>query len=71
MGDKSDNIISVFDKCGKKTVEKCYNDTEFFSDKLKKENRTDRFELNKKLISFDLIPQELVDLYYTSILINL
>jgi 5'-3' exonuclease len=71
LGDKSDNIIAVFDKCGKKTVEKCYNDIEFFSDKLKKENRTDRFELNKKLIHFDLIPKELVDLYYTSILVNL
>ena len=33
-GDKSDNIPGVFNKCGKKTVEKCYDDPIFFETKL-------------------------------------
>jgi len=39
LGDKSDNIQGVFEKCGKKTVEKCFDDPEFFETKLNKENK--------------------------------
>ena len=53
LGDKSDNILPIFNKCGKKTVEKCYDNKEFFLSKLKEENREEVFELNKKLICFD------------------
>ena len=71
LGDKSDNILPVFTKCGKKTVEKCYDNEEFFLSKLKQEDKEDIFEINKKLICFDLIPSELVELFYNNILTNL
>ena len=71
LGDKSDNILPVFNKCGKKTVEKCYDNKEFFLTKLKEEAKEEVFELNKKLISFELIPSELVELFYNNILTEL
>lgn len=71
LGDKSDNILPVFTKCGKKTVEKCYDNEEFFLSKLKQEDKEEVFEINKKLICFDLIPSELVELFYNNILTNL
>lgn len=38
MGDSSDNISSVFKKCGPKTAIKCYDEPEYFNAKLKKED---------------------------------
>ena len=58
MGDKSDNIPSIFAKCGIKTALKCYNDREYFNQKLKKENEEDDYKRNKKLIDFNEIPSQ-------------
>ncbi len=61
MGDSSDNIPSVFPKCGPKTAQKCIQDPEFFKKKMA-ENPTyyAQYELNKKLVDFNNIPSELV-----------
>ena len=62
MGDISDNIPSVFPKCGPKTAQKCIEDPEFFKKKMA--NNSDyykQYELNKKIVDFNNIPQELVD----------
>ena len=71
LGDKSDNIKPVFNKCGKKTVEKCFDDNDYFINKLDTENKQDIYELNKKLIDFYEIPIPLVKLFYSSILSSL
>ena len=63
MGDKSDNIPAVLNKCGQKTAEKCYNDKKYFEERMKRENAYEKYELNKKLIDFNEIPQELVDTF--------
>jgi len=60
MGDKSDNIPSIFKKCGPKTAEKYYENSELFQKQLEKENSYDNFERNKKLIDFNEIPEELI-----------
>ena len=60
LGDKSDNIKPVFNKCGPKTCEKYYENKELFLEALKKENAYDKYELNKKLVSFTELPSELV-----------
>lgn len=62
MGDTSDNIPSVFPKCGLKTAQKCIEDEEYFKKKMG-DNQTyyNQYELNEKLVSFDKIPTELVD----------
>ncbi len=59
IGDKSDNIPGLFKKCGKKTAEKYYNNQELFKEKLASEKREDQFTLNKLLIDFTNIPEEL------------
>lgn len=61
MGDKSDAIPSIFKKCGIKTAAKCYEDKEYFHNRLKQEDAYERYELNKKLVDFRKIPQKLVD----------
>jgi len=62
MGDISDNIPSVFPKCGSKTAQKCIEDPEFFKKKMaSNSNYYKQYELNKKLVDFNNIPQELVD----------
>ena len=71
LGDKSDNIKPVFNKCGKKTVEKCYDDPEFFKNKLIKEEKQEIFKLNETLIDFNNIPSKLVEIFYNNILITL
>jgi 5'-3' exonuclease len=62
MGDKSDNIPSVFPKCGIKTALKLYNDKELFNKKVR-ENETyfKNYNFNKLLIDFDEIPKKLID----------
>ena len=65
MGDKSDDIPSIFKKCGIKTAAKCYEDKEYFNKKLKQEDAYERYELNKKLVDFREIPQKLVDEFNT------
>jgi len=61
MGDTSDNIPSVFPKCGPKTALKCIEDIDFFKKKMSDNSEYyKQYELNKKLIHFDNIPEELV-----------
>lgn len=60
LGDKSDCVPPVFKKCGPKTVEKYYTNPEEFEKALQKEDAKERFNLNKKLVSFQEIPKELV-----------
>ena len=67
LGDKSDNIPSIFNKCGKKTVEKCFDDINFFKEKLIKENKLLEYERNNQLINFECIPVNLTEVFYTSI----
>jgi 5'-3' exonuclease len=62
MGDTSDNIPSIFPKCGPKTAQKCIQDPEFFKKKMaSNSDYYKQYELNKKLVDFNNIPQELVD----------
>jgi 5'-3' exonuclease len=62
MGDQSDNIPSVFPKCGEKTAIKCFEDVEFLNKKINNNPEyIKQYELNKKLVSFDNIPIELSD----------
>jgi len=68
MGDNSDNIPSVFPKCGPKTALKCIEDPEFFKKKMN--NNPDyynQYELNKKLVDFNSIPQHLVEEFMNTI----
>jgi 5'-3' exonuclease len=61
MGDKSDNIPSVFKKCGIKTAEKYYNNMDGFKKKLEEDVEANkRYEFNKTLIDFDEIPLKYV-----------
>ena len=59
MGDKSDNIPPIFPKCGIKTAIKCYENTEFFSEKLKLDGVEENFHQNRLLIDFQRIPTTL------------
>ena len=72
-GDKSDNISAIFKKCGPKTIEKCYDDKEFFHNKLEKEKEDgsfDKYELNKLLVDFNNIPKHLCQGFMNDILSN-
>lgn len=60
LGDKSDNIPGIFKKCGPKTVEKLFNDSDEFLKKLNKENCNEAYNLNKQLVDFNQIPVTLV-----------
>jgi 5'-3' exonuclease len=61
-GDTSDNIPSVFPKCGPKTALKYFENRELLDKKLKEsEIYQKQFELNSTIIDFNNIPQELVD----------
>ena len=60
-GDVSDNIPSVFPKCGFKTALKYFNNNELFQQKLcEKEEYQQQFLLNQKLIDFNYIPQQYI-----------
>jgi 5'-3' exonuclease len=61
MGDTSDNIKSVLNKCGPKTALKCFKDRTYFDERMKKENAYEKFELNQKIIDFNFIPQNIID----------
>ena len=66
MGDPSDNIKSVLKSCGPKTALKCYENPEYFEERLKKENAYELYNLNKKLVDFNEIPSNLVDEFINS-----
>jgi 5'-3' exonuclease len=60
MGDQSDNIPSVFPKCGEKTAIKCFEDEEYFNKKMNNNlEYKAQYELNQKLVKFDNIPADL------------
>jgi 5'-3' exonuclease len=68
MGDSSDNIPSVFPKCGPKTAIKCIEDEEFFKKKMADNpDFYKQYELNKILVNFENIPSELVCEFMNSI----
>lgn len=68
MGDISDNIPGAFPKCGPKTAQKCIEDREFFKKKMEDNPEYyKQYELNKKLISFDNIPTNLVEEFMATI----
>lgn len=57
MGDASDNIPSVFPKCGMKTAQKCIEDEGFFKKKMANNKLYyEQYALNEQLINFDKIP---------------
>ena len=60
MGDRSDNIQQVFTRCGPKTALKWTKDKEALKKTLKEDHSlASRYLLNKKMIDFDSIPQDL------------
>lgn len=62
MGDKSDNIPSIFPKCGLKTAVKCYEDKDYFESKLNSTSGSrELYERNRKIIDFNHIPHDLVN----------
>ena len=68
MGDKSDNIPSVFPKCGFKTALKCVENTDFFLNKMADNNEYyERYKLNENLVSFDKIPTIYSEEFMTTI----
>jgi 5'-3' exonuclease len=65
-GDTSDNISSVFPKCGPKTAMKYYQNRDLFTKKLQESIiYQTSYELNSKIIDFNNIPEELVQEFYT------
>lgn len=57
MGDTSDNIPSVFPKCGIKTAQKCIADEAFFQKKMADNPAYyAQYRLNELLVNFDNIP---------------
>lgn len=61
-GDKSDNILPIFDRCGFKTASKYYDDPKLFEKVLNEnEGSRDKYNHNKKMIDFNEIPEELVN----------
>jgi 5'-3' exonuclease len=61
-GDISDNIPSVFPKCGPKTALKYFSNKELFERKLEESNEfKDKYELNRKIIDFNYIPEHFVN----------
>jgi 5'-3' exonuclease len=60
MGDSSDNITSVFPKCGPKTALKYFNNKDLFIQQLALHNALDKYNLNKTLIDFQEIPKYLI-----------
>jgi 5'-3' exonuclease len=60
LGDKSDNIPRVFSKCGPKTALKLWDDKDLFEQKLDaEEGARERYEHNRRLISFREIPADI------------
>ena len=61
-GDPSDNIPSVFPKCGPKTALKYFENRDLFEKKLQESELFQKqYELNRKIIDFNYIPEELIN----------
>jgi 5'-3' exonuclease len=68
MGDTSDNIPSVFPKCGIKTAQKCIEDEEFFKKKMANNSEYyEQYRLNEQLVSFDKIPSNYIEEFMATI----
>ena len=68
MGDRSDNIQQVFLRCGPKTALKWTKDKDALKKTLKEDHAlAARYLLNKKMIDFNSIPQDLSDKIFESI----
>jgi len=60
-GDPSDNISSVFPKCGPKTAMKYYQNQDLFKQKLQESEAYQKaYKLNTTIIDFNNIPEELL-----------
>jgi len=71
MGDNSDNIPSVFPKCGPKTALKCVEDEDFFKKKMcDNANYYQQYKLNQQLVDFNCIPENLKDEFITNCIKN-
>ena len=61
-GDPSDNIPSIFPKCGQKTALKYFENKDLLEKKLQEsEIYRNAYELNRTIIDFNYIPEELVN----------
>lgn len=68
MGDRSDNIQQVFLRCGPKTALKWTKDKDALKKTLKEDHSlAARYLLNKKMIDFNSIPQDLSDKIFESV----
>ena len=71
-GDISDNIPSVFPKCGPKTALKYFADEQVFNAKLDESPQyRQQYTLNKTIIDFNEIPVELANEFYSSLSLSL
>ena len=62
IGDISDNIPSVFPKCGPKTALKYFENRNLLDTKLNESDKyRTQYELNRTIIDFNYVPKELVD----------
>jgi len=60
MGDKSDNILPIHNKCGEKTALKYIDNKELLNQKFENDNNIlNNYLLNEKLINLDFIPIDL------------
>ena len=67
MGDISDNIPSVFPKCGPKTALKYYENKEEFQKRLESSNTfIAQYNINKKIVDFNEIPRLLTYAFFTN-----
>jgi 5'-3' exonuclease len=64
-GDTSDNIQGIFKRCGRKTAIQYIDNMDLFQKQLEKENAFEKYKLNRLLIDFDMIPDELKNEFYT------
>jgi len=68
MGDTSDNIPSIFPKCGLKTAQKCIEDEEFFKKKMANNPAYyEQYKLNERLVNFDKIPIKYIEEFMSTI----
>lgn len=66
MGDTSDNIIAIAPKIGPKTALKIIRDENIRNKYLSNPETNARYELNKRLVDFDCIPDDLSDAFMTT-----
>lgn len=61
-GDTSDNIKPLFNKCTKREAIKLMDDNSLLMKKIKDEGREENYKLNRTLVDFQKIPQELQEI---------